>query len=166
MRIGFIGLGNMGAPMAANLVKAGYELVVFDVVKAAVDKIPAQGAMAASSPKALAAEAVDAVITMLPSSKHAKTVYLGEDGVLAGVKPGVLLVDCSTIDPYTTREIAASAAKLGNPMVDAPVSGGTGGAKPGRSPSWSAARCPLSNVSSRFWASWARTLSIAGHRQW
>lgn len=131
MKIGFIGLGNMGAPMAANLVKAGHELVVFDVAKAAVDKIAAQGAIAASSPKALAAQAVDVVITMLPSSKHAKIVYLGEDGVLAGVKPAVLLVDCSTIDPYTTREIAASAATLGNAMVDAPVSGGTGGAEAG-----------------------------------
>ena len=131
MKIGFIGLGNMGAPMAANLIKAGHELVVFDVFKAAVDKFAAQGAIAASSPRGLAAEAVDVVITMLPSSKHAKAVYLGEDGVLAGVKAGVLLVDCSTIDPYTTREIAASAAKLGNPMVDAPVSGGTGGAETG-----------------------------------
>ncbi len=129
MKIGFIGLGNMGAHMATNLMKAGHELVVFDVVKAAVDKFVARGAVAASSPKALAAEAIDAVITMLPSSKHAKTVYLGEDGVLAGVGPGVLLVDCSTIDPYTTREIAESAAKHGNPMVDAPVSGGTGGAE-------------------------------------
>lgn len=131
MKIGFIGLGNMGAPMAANLLKAGHELVVFDVFKTALEKMAAQGASCASSPKDLAAQAADAVITMLPSSKHAKTVYLGEDGVLAGVKPGVLLIDCSTIDPYTTREIAASASNQGNPMVDAPVSGGTAGAETG-----------------------------------
>lgn len=129
MKIGFIGLGNMGAHMATNLLKAGHDLVVFDVVSAAVDKMVALGAVAAASPMAVASDSVDAVITMLPSSKHAKTVYLGEDGILAGVGPGVLLVDCSTIDPYTTREIAASAAEHGNPMVDAPVSGGTGGAE-------------------------------------
>lgn len=131
MKIGFIGLGNMGGPMAANLLKAGHSLIAFDVVKAALDKIAGQGARTAASPKALAAEGIDLVLTMLPSSMHAKAVYLGEDGVLAAVKPGVLLVDCSTIDPFTTKEIAAAAAKQGNPMVDAPVSGGTGGAEAG-----------------------------------
>lgn len=131
MKIGFIGLGNMGAPMAANLLKAGHSLIAFDVVQAALDKIAAQGARTAASPKALAAEGVDMVVTMLPSSIHAKAVYLGEDGVLASVKTGVLLVDCSTIDPFTTKEIAAAAAQQGNPMVDAPVSGGTGGAEAG-----------------------------------
>lgn len=128
MNIGFIGLGNMGAPMAANLLKAGHSLIVFDVVKPAVDRIAAQGARSAVSPKALAGEDIEMVLTMLPSSSHSKAVYLGEDGVLAGVQPGVLLVDCSTIDPFTTQEIAAAAARHGSPMVDAPVSGGTGGA--------------------------------------
>jgi 3-hydroxyisobutyrate dehydrogenase len=129
MRIGFIGLGNMGGPMAANLLKAGHSLVVFDVVQAALDKLAGQGATAAASPKALASADVEVVITMLPSSKHARAVYLGDDGVLAGARPGVLLVDCSTIDPFTTRDLAAAAAKQGNPMLDAPVSGGTGGAE-------------------------------------
>jgi 3-hydroxyisobutyrate dehydrogenase len=128
MNIGFIGLGHMGTPMATNLLKAGHRLVVHDVVQAALDKLALQGAQPAASPTALAAAEVDMVFTMLPSSAHARSVYLGDNGLLAGAAPGVLLVDCSTIDPYTTRDIAAAAAKQGNPMLDAPVSGGTGGA--------------------------------------
>jgi 3-hydroxyisobutyrate dehydrogenase len=128
MKIGFIGLGNMGAPMARNLLKADHRLVVFDVVREAVEKLGAVGAVAATSPKDAVAQA-EMVITMLPSSPHVKAVYLSEDGVLAGVRTGVVLVDSSTIDPHTAREVATVAAKQGNPMVDAPVSGGTGGAE-------------------------------------
>src|SRR5207247_4330131 len=121
---------NMGAPMARNLLKADYQLVVFDVVREAIEKLGAMGALAATSPKDAASQA-EMVITMLPSSPHVKTVYLGEDGVLAGVRPGIVLVDSSTVDPHTAREVATLAAKQGNPMVDAPVSGGTGGAEAG-----------------------------------
>jgi 3-hydroxyisobutyrate dehydrogenase len=130
MNIAFIGLGNMGGPMARNLLKAGHAVAVFDVVKPNVDALLADGAAAAASAKAAAAGA-ELVITMLPSSPHVKTVYLGEDGVLAGVHRGVTLIDSSTIDPQTAREVAAAATTHGNPMADAPVSGGTGGAQAG-----------------------------------
>jgi 3-hydroxyisobutyrate dehydrogenase len=130
MNIAFVGIGNMGGPMARNLLKAGHSLVVFDVVQRNVDALVAAGAGSATSAK-LAASQGDLVITMLPSSPHVKGVYLGEDGVLAGVAGGVPLIDSSTIDPHTAREVAAAAAKHGNPMADAPVSGGTGGAAAG-----------------------------------
>jgi 3-hydroxyisobutyrate dehydrogenase len=130
MKIAFIGLGHMGAPMARNLLKAGHTLVVYDVVQASVDKLVAAGATAQSSARAAAREA-ELVITMLPSSPHVRSVYLDAEGVLAGVARGVPLVDSSTIDPHTARDVASLAAKQGNPMTDAPVSGGTGGAEAG-----------------------------------
>jgi len=130
MKIGFVGLGHMGAPMARNLLKAGHSLIVYDVVQRNVDALKAAGAGAARS-AARAADEAELVITMLPSSPHVKTVYLGNDGVLAGVAPGVALIDSSTIDPHTAREVAVLAAQHGNPMADAPVSGGTGGAEAG-----------------------------------
>jgi 3-hydroxyisobutyrate dehydrogenase len=128
MRIAFIGLGNMGAPMARNLLRAGHALVVFDVAPAAMDQLIAAGANAASSARDAAARA-ELVISMLPSSPHVRAVYLGLDGVLSGVAPDVPLADSSTIDPHTAREVAAAAARQGNPMADAPVSGGTAGAE-------------------------------------
>lgn len=130
MKVAFIGLGNMGGPMARNLIKAGHSLVVFDVVQHNVDALTAAGATAAKSAK-LAAATGEVVITMLPSSPHVKSVYLGEDGVLAGVAAGIPLIDSSTIDPHSAREVAAAAQKHGNPMADAPVSGGTRGAEAG-----------------------------------
>ncbi|MES2184765.1 MAG: 3-hydroxyisobutyrate dehydrogenase [Pseudomonadota bacterium] len=132
MRIAFLGLGNMGRPMAHNLLTAGHTLVVFDPVAASVAELTTAGAVAATSPKdAVATAGVELVLTMLPASAHVRAVYLGEDGVLAGVPAGVRLVDCSTIDPHTARAVAAAAQQQGNPMVDAPVSGGTGGATAG-----------------------------------
>jgi 3-hydroxyisobutyrate dehydrogenase len=128
MKIAFIGLGHMGGPMARNLLKAGHSLAVFDVVQRHLDAVTAVGAAAAASAK-LAAVGAELVITMLPSSPHVKSVYLGEDGVLAGVAGGIPLIDSSTIDPHTARDVAAAAANRGNPMADAPVSGGTGGAE-------------------------------------
>jgi 3-hydroxyisobutyrate dehydrogenase len=116
--------------MARNLLKAGHSLVVFDVVQRHVDALTAVGAAAAGTAK-LAADRVELVITMLPSSPHVKAVYLGEDGVLAGVSSGIPLIDSSTIDPHTAREVASIAAQRGNAMADAPVSGGTGGAEAG-----------------------------------
>ena len=130
MKIGFVGLGHMGAPMARNLLKAGHSLTVYDVVQRNVDALKAAGASAATSP-ARAASGVELVVTMLPSSPHVKAVYLEDDGVLSGVAGGVTLIDSSTIDPHTAREVAERAARHGNPMADAPVSGGTGGAEAG-----------------------------------
>jgi 3-hydroxyisobutyrate dehydrogenase len=128
MNIAFIGLGNMGAPMARNLIKAGHALIVHDVVAGAVAKFAALGAQTAGSP-AQAAAGAELIITMLPSSPHVREVYTSEHGVFAGAKADALLIDCSTIDPAAAREVAAQAAKRGNAMLDAPVSGGTGGAE-------------------------------------
>ncbi|RME61624.1 MAG: 3-hydroxyisobutyrate dehydrogenase [Alphaproteobacteria bacterium] len=126
-RIGFIGLGNMGGPMAANLVKAGLAVTAFDLSKQAL----ARAADAGAKPAADMADAVagaDAVVTMLPASKHVRLAYLDSHGILAKARKGALLVDCSTIDVETARAVADAAAKAGFDMVDAPVSGGTAGA--------------------------------------
>ncbi|MDF3936365.1 3-hydroxyisobutyrate dehydrogenase [Pseudomonas citronellolis] len=131
MRIGFIGLGNMGGPMAANLLKAGFDLSVFDLSSAAVQAAVGQGAKAVASPADLASADVEVIISMLPAAAHVKQVYLGAEGLLAKVQPGVLLIDSSTIDPHSAREVSAAAQAQGNPMLDAPVSGGTAGAAAG-----------------------------------
>ncbi|MCG6538785.1 3-hydroxyisobutyrate dehydrogenase [Pseudomonas sp. KSR10] len=131
MHIGFLGLGNMGGPMAHNLLKAGHQVCVFDLSAAAVSNLVDAGAKEATSPAAVAQAGVEVIITMLPAAAHVKQVYLGEDGLLAHVPADVLLIDSSTIDPMSAREVAAAAAKNGNPMLDAPVSGGTVGAAAG-----------------------------------
>lgn len=132
MKIGFIGLGNMGSPMACNLLKAGHELIVFDLSEAALTHLKQSGAQAAKSIKEVAQTSnLDAIITMLPASQHVRSVYLGNDGILATVAKNVLLIDCSTIDPHTARDVAKASEQHGNPMLDAPVSGGTGGAEAG-----------------------------------
>ncbi|MEX5687967.1 3-hydroxyisobutyrate dehydrogenase [Pseudomonas silesiensis] len=131
MHIGFLGLGNMGAPMACNLLKAGHKLSVFDLSAAAVAGLVEAGATAVASPAALARTDVEVIITMLPAAPHVKGVYLGADGLLTNVRSGVLLIDSSTIDPLSAREVAKAALAQGNPMLDAPVSGGTGGASAG-----------------------------------
>lgn len=123
MKIGFIGLGIMGKPMAKNLLKAGYQLIVFDIVKENVDCLVACGAVAAGSPKEVA-EQCTYIITMLPNSPHVKAVVLGEKGVLEGAKAGSLLIDMSSIAPAASQEIAAECEKKGINMLDAPVSGG------------------------------------------
>lgn len=131
MRIGFIGLGNMGGPMARNLLRAGHELTVFDLAEASVAAAVEAGAVAADSISALAGSDLELIITMLPAAQHVKSVYLGEEGILASVAAGVHLIDSSTIDPMSAREVAKAALQHGNPMLDAPVSGGTGGAEAG-----------------------------------
>ena len=123
MKIGFIGLGIMGKPMAKNLIKANHELVVFDVVKESVDNLVAAGAKAANSSKAVAEEC-KLIITMLPNSPHVKTVVMGENGVLEGAKKGTILVDMSSIAPLASQEIEKACAAKGVKMIDAPVSGG------------------------------------------
>ncbi len=125
--IGFIGLGNMGAPMAANLVKAGHQVTGHDIVPAAVQALAAAGGRAAAS-AAEAAAAGEVVITMLPAGPQVREVYLGNGGILGRARTGALLVDCSTIDVDTARAVAAAAGEAGFDMLDAPVSGGTAGA--------------------------------------
>jgi 3-hydroxyisobutyrate dehydrogenase len=126
-RIGFVGLGNMGLPMALNLVKAGHAVSGFDVNAAALDRLAASGGQVASRPGA----DVDIVITMLPSGAEVRQVYLAGDGVLGSAASDTLLIDCSTIDVEAARTVAAAAHDKGLAMLDAPVSGGVGGAQAG-----------------------------------
>jgi 3-hydroxyisobutyrate dehydrogenase len=128
--IGFIGLGNMGAPMARNLVKAGHQVRGYDVVPAALRRA-VEGGVAAVSTIAATVAGAEAVITMLPEGKHVCEVYLHAGGVLDSAAPGALLIDSSTIDVESARTVAAEAAKRGFDMVDAPVSGGVAGATGG-----------------------------------
>ncbi len=122
-KIGFIGLGIMGKPMSKNLLKAGHELVVFDVVPAAVQEVVAAGAKAAASSKAVA-EQCAFVITMVPNSPHVKAAILGPNGVMEGARAGSLVVDMSSIDPTVSKEVGTELAKKSIRFVDAPVSGG------------------------------------------
>jgi L-serine 3-dehydrogenase (NAD+) len=128
--IAFIGLGHMGLPMARNLLKAGFKLKVFDLLQAAVAELAKEGAQASSS----AADAVlgaDCVVTMLPASRHVEGLYLGDNGLLAALKPGTLVLECSTIAPESARKVHKAAAERGIELLDAPVSGGTAGAAAG-----------------------------------
>jgi len=126
--IGFIGLGNMGAPMAANLVKAGHQVRGFDIVAGRAEALRTKGGRAAST-MAEAAAAGEIVITMLPAGPDVRSVYLGDAGVLAHARKDALLIDCSTIDVETARAVATDAAAAGFDMLDAPVSGGVIGAE-------------------------------------
>lgn len=126
-KIGFIGLGAMGAPMAKNLIKAGYQLTVYDILEERVKKISKKGAKAAKSCQEVA-ESTDIVITMVPSSSHVKDAILGKLGVIFGVKEGMVVIDMSTIDPTTTQEISKRLLSNGVKMLDAPVAGGVRGA--------------------------------------
>ena len=126
--IGFIGLGNMGGPMAANLARAGHQVTGFDTAAGRAEALAAKGGRAAAT----AAEAVAAgetVITMLPAGPDVRSVYLGDAGVLARARKDALLIDCSTIDVESARAIAAAASDAGFDMLDAPVSGGVVGAE-------------------------------------
>jgi 3-hydroxyisobutyrate dehydrogenase len=126
-RIGFIGLGNMGLPMALNLLKAGHQVDGFDISGEAVDELVAGGGARAESPKGAAGQG-DVIITMLPAGQQVREVYLGADGIVANARPGGLLIDSSTIDVETARRVAEAADARGVAMLDAPVSGGIAGA--------------------------------------
>ncbi|PVX84551.1 3-hydroxyisobutyrate dehydrogenase [Paraburkholderia unamae] len=130
MKIGFIGLGHMGAPMALNLLKAGHAVSVFDLSASAMQALADAGAQKAASAKA-AASGAECVITMLPAAAHVHSALTAEDGVFAGIAKGVTIIDSSTIDPASVKAFAKLAAAQGNAFVDAPVSGGTGGAAAG-----------------------------------
>src|SRR6476659_836389 len=123
--IAFIGLGNMGGPMVANLVKAGHKVIAFDLVAASRDQAKSDGAAVADS-GAAAAKGADIVITVLPAGKHVLGVW---NEVIGSMTKGALIIDCSTIDVESAKQAHALAAKHGMASVDAPVSGGTGGAK-------------------------------------
>ena len=126
--IGFIGLGNMGLPMAQNLIKAGHPVCGYDVSTAALDRFSAVGGIAVRSLD-VASMGVDLIITMLPAREQVRKVYLGQGGVLASAAPGTLLIDCSTVDVETARAVAAAAKVNELEMLDAPVSGGVAGAQ-------------------------------------
>ena len=128
--IAFIGLGNMGGPMALNLLQAGFGLTVFDLSPSALQTAQAAGAKLAGSAVEAAASA-DIIVSMLPASAHVEDLYLGSGGVLKVVKPGTLIVDCSTIAPQTAKTVYQAAQAAGCAMIDAPVSGGTAGAAAG-----------------------------------
>ncbi|MCL1044314.1 3-hydroxyisobutyrate dehydrogenase [Shewanella electrodiphila] len=131
--VAFIGLGNMGGPMAANLIKAGMTVTVFDLVPAAVEALTAQGALSAKTACGAAASA-DFVITMLPAGKHVRHLYLGDDdtkGLLDVVSKEAVLIDCSTIDAESAQVVGKHAQAKGIEFMDAPVSGGTAGAAAG-----------------------------------
>jgi 2-hydroxy-3-oxopropionate reductase len=123
MKTGFVGLGIMGKPMAKNLLKAGYQLVVYDLNEGPVKELAAAGAVVASSPKDVATK-TEVIVTMLPNSPHVKAAVLGTNGVLEGARPGTIIVDMSSIAPLAAKEVAAKAAEKGVEMLDAPVSGG------------------------------------------
>jgi 3-hydroxyisobutyrate dehydrogenase len=125
--IGFVGLGNMGQPMAENLMKAGHTLRVYDVAAEPRARLAAAGAVPVSAPGEVAAGA-SAIVTMLPAGAQVEAVHAGPGGLIAAAAPGTLLIDCSTIDVATARRVAAAAAARGLAMLDAPVSGGIAGA--------------------------------------
>src|SRR5918997_5015780 len=130
-RVGFIGLGIRGLPMAKNLMAAGYELVLYNRTREKAEGLAGEGsAEVAGSPREVA-EGSDVIITMLPDSPQVESVVTGEDGVLEGLKEGALLIDMSTISPVVTERIAAAVGERGASMLDAPVSGGDVGAQGG-----------------------------------
>jgi 2-hydroxy-3-oxopropionate reductase len=122
-KIGFVGLGIMGKPMSKNLLKAGYSLVVYDIVAAALEEVVGAGAEKGASPKDVAAR-TDVIITMLPNSPHVKEAVLGKNGVIDSARPGSILIDMSSIAPLVSREVAGKLAEKKIRMLDAPVSGG------------------------------------------
>jgi 3-hydroxyisobutyrate dehydrogenase len=130
MKVAFLGLGNMGLPMALNLIQAGYQVQGFDLVRDQLDAFRDGGGVPMQS-AAEAATGVDVIISMLPASQHVQALYLGQSGLLATANPNTLLIDCSTISPKVAQAVAASAQAKGFAMIDAPVSGGTAGAQAG-----------------------------------
>lgn len=129
-RVGFVGLGNMGLPMALNLIKAGHSVTGFDLSAPAIEKLRAAGGAAGKGTAAVAADC-DVLITMLPAGKDVRAVYLGAEGIIARAKEGTLLIDSSTIDVESARAVALAAQARGLTMLDAPVSGGVAGAQAG-----------------------------------
>ena len=130
MKVAFLGLGNMGLPMALNLIKAGHQVHGFDLIQSQLDAFKAEGGIPVQSASEAAKDA-DVIISMLPASRHVEALYLGDAGLLATANPKALLIDCSTISPKVSQAVAAAAKAKGFAMIDAPVSGGTAGAQAG-----------------------------------
>jgi len=130
MKVAFLGLGNMGLPMALNLIKAGHQVQGFDLAQTQLDAFKAAGGIPAQSASEAAIDA-EVIISMLPASRHVEALYLGDSGLLATANPRALLIDCSTISPKVSQAVAAAAKAKGFAMIDAPVSGGTAGAQAG-----------------------------------
>ena len=129
--IAFLGLGNMGGPMAVNLAKAGYAINAFDLSSEACAKAAGQPGVTIAASAAAAVDAAEIVISMLPASRHVESLYLGDDGLLTILSHGTLVIDCSTIAPASAFKVSQAAAARGVAMLDAPVSGGTAGAAAG-----------------------------------
>ncbi|UVE18761.1 3-hydroxyisobutyrate dehydrogenase [Pseudomonas sp. LS44] len=129
-KIAFIGLGHMGLPMARNLLKAGFELSVYDLLHSTMQELVGEGARAANDARDAVHQA-SVVISMLPASRHVEALYLGDDGLLAHITAGSLVLECSTIAPQSAQAVHRAAAELGIELLDAPVSGGTAGAAAG-----------------------------------
>ncbi|MBU3594718.1 3-hydroxyisobutyrate dehydrogenase [Polynucleobacter sp. 71A-WALBACH] len=130
MKVAFLGLGNMGLPMALNLIKAGHQVQGFDLAQTQLDAFKAACGIPAQSASEAAIDA-EVIISMLPASRHVEALYLGDSGLLATANPRALLIDCSTISPKVSQAVAAAAKAKGFAMIDAPVSGGTAGAQAG-----------------------------------
>lgn len=162
-QIAFIGLGHMGLPMARNLLKAGYPLKVFDLVRSAVDTLAGEGAIAAVSASA-AVDQAQVVISMLPASRHVESLYLGRDGLLEQLPAGSLVVECSTIAPESARKVHAAARERGIELLDAPVSGGTAGAAAGTLTFMVGGAAEAWKRPGRCSRSWARTSSTQARR--
>ncbi|WNC69884.1 3-hydroxyisobutyrate dehydrogenase [Thalassotalea nanhaiensis] len=128
--IAFIGLGNMGGPMASNLLKSGHQVAVFDLFPEAVAKLVSEGASTADKVSECVKEA-DFIVSMLPAGKHVEGLYIGDDGLINYIKPGALIIDSSTIDKGTVLKVSSALASKGINFIDAPVSGGVGGAQAG-----------------------------------
>lgn len=126
--LGMVGVGRMGSRMAQNLMNAGYEMTVYDVVPTGVQELVGKGAKSAESPKQLASQ-VDVILTSLPGPPEVEAAYLGENGIIAGAKPGALMIDLTSVDPSTSQKVAAAGAAKGLRFLDAPVSGGVTGAQ-------------------------------------
>lgn len=130
MKIGFIGLGHMGLPMALNLVKAGHDVLGFDLNQEALNALESEGGKSSRTVRSLADEA-DVIFTMLPEGKHVRSVYYGDEGIFENAKSSALLVECSTTDMQTSFDVHEEAEKRGLSLIDAPVSGGVKGAADG-----------------------------------
>lgn len=145
-KIGFIGLGIMGKPMSRNLLKAGHQLVIYDIDKTPIEKLKQAGAEVDASPMDVAAKTY-VIITMLPNSPHVKAAVLGKDGVIEGAHKGSIVVDMSSITPLVSREISEALARRGVRMLDAPVSGARQRLSMAAFPSWSAERKRMRSAS-------------------
>lgn len=128
--VGFIGLGNMGGPMAGNLIKAGHKVKAFDIVPESLQNLVQQGAEACKTAAETTVD-VDVLISMLPASAHVESLYLGDEGLLNRISAKTLVIDCSTIAPSSSRKVNQAAVEKNIEMIDAPVSGGVGGAVAG-----------------------------------